>query len=341
MSFASSGAPSFLESLRNFSFPNSAAAANKLTPSSQPFVGATSEVIRTISGIEHRRLGNSNIAVSAVGLGTQRWGSTDFNAPDVDECHAMLDYATEHGVNLVDTAEQYPIPSADRGVQSEGYTEKIIGQWIKADPARREKLVIATKVTGSSNINAKNIVKDVEGSLKRLETDYIDVYLAHWPARYTPQSNWGQSLAYNVDAEAAPWYRNAMPFEEFAEAMSKLIDQGKIRGYGECNSNAYGLGALAGAARCAGVPPPIAFQGDFSILNRRSEENGLAEACSPVNENCGFMAYNVLAGGMLTGKYRTTPAAYDLYLEGSEGAAGKLFRTPRGRMDTTGWGPTL
>ena len=113
-------------------------------------------------------------------------------------CHKFMDQAVlEKGVSMIDTAEQYPIPS-DRG-KPEGGTERIIGSWMKKDKSRREKLVIATKITGSSNVTKKNIKKDLEGSLVRLGTDYVDVYTLHWPARYTPQSNWGQSLQYHVE----------------------------------------------------------------------------------------------------------------------------------------------
>jgi len=96
----------------------------------------------------------------------------------------------EGGVNLIDTAEQYPIPSTRE--KPEGDTERIIGTWLAKDKSRRSKVVIASKITGGRNVNAKNIIADCEDSLKRLGTDYLDVYNLHWPARYSPQSNWGQ-----------------------------------------------------------------------------------------------------------------------------------------------------
>ena len=187
----------------------------------------TNEVVSVVEGISQKRLGGGDIIVSEGGLGTQRWGSTDYNGPDQAACHAFMDRAIlEGGVNLIDTAEQYPIPS---GVfNPEGYTEEIIGSWLKQDPARRRKVVIASKITGAGvhsplhsilastsrpvknltlqllasspgadNINQRSIMADCEASLKRLGTDYLDLYLLHWPARYTPQSNWGQSLEFN------------------------------------------------------------------------------------------------------------------------------------------------
>lgn len=290
--------------------------------------------------MRQRRLGGGDIAVSELGLGTQRWGGDDFNSPDEALCHRMLDYAVlERGVNLVDTAEQYPIPSARD--KPEGATERIIGSWLAKDMARREKLVIATKITGGANVTAGNIVRDCEGSLQRLGTDYLDVYMLHWPARYTPQSNWGQSLDYNHSVENELYYREHASFEEIAEAMGKLIEQGKIRGYGMCNDNAYGLAATAAAARALGVPQPCAMQNDYSMLNRRCDENGLAEASSPIHENCGFMAYNCLAGGILTNKYSNSedgPAAVD---DSDLKRRSKHLANPRGRMDDYSWGRTL
>jgi aryl-alcohol dehydrogenase-like predicted oxidoreductase len=269
--------------------------------------------------------------VSELGLGTQRWGSTDFNGPDEALCHQMLDRAVlDGGVNFIDTAEQYPIPSD--GSHPEGDTERIIGSWIKKGAGRREKLVIASKITGGPNVTSKNIIADCEGSLKRLGTDYLDLYLLHWPARYSPQSNWGQSLEYKTGMELFSSGRTS--FEDIAKAMSRLVKEGKIRGWGMCNDNAYGLTASCYAARQLGGTPPIVLQNDYSILNRRIEENGVSEASSPVHENVGFMAYNALAGGVLTGKYLKEPAAAD-------DPASKFRGQPRGRMDERGWGRTL
>lgn len=297
--------------------------------------GSTNEIVKTVNGIRHKRLGNSGLAVSEVALGTQRWGGTDFNSPDQSLCHRLLDIGVENGINLVDTAEQYPIPDGPQN--PEGYTEEIIGNWLKQDKSRRDKLVIATKITGGGNVNAKNIIEDLEGSLQRLGTDHVDLYLLHWPARYTPQANWGQSLEYNWELGKQVVPRETS-FREIVEAMGKLMKQGKIRGYGACNDNAVGLLGMAGAAKDVGVPPPCVMQNDYSILNRRIEENGLSEASSPAISNTGFLAYNTLAGGMLTGKYADVPASVD---DRNEQRAQKNSKNPRGRMDEYGWGRTL
>jgi len=150
--------------------------------------GSTNSVVKVVAGVRHRRLGGGDIVVSELGLGTQRWGGADYNSPDEALCHQMLDFAVANGINLVDTAEQYPIPSDL--TRPEGRTEEIIGNWLAKDKSRREKLVIATKITGGANITPKNIIEACEGSLQRLQTDYIDVYNLHWPARYFCTSVW-------------------------------------------------------------------------------------------------------------------------------------------------------
>lgn len=305
-------------------------------------LGTTNEVTKVVNGMKQRRLGGSDILVSELGLGTQRWVSTDYNAPDEKEVFEYMDKAIlKNGVNLLDTAEQYPIPS-DGKTSSDGDTERVIGKWMKERRVDRESVVIATKITGGRNITPRNIKLDCEGSLIRLGTDYIDVYQLHWPQRYSPQSNWGQSLAYNIENDSNLYWRGRggpTSFEELCMSMEGLIQEGKIRGWGLCNDNAYGLTACTSTARSLGTTPPCSIQGDFSILDRKSEENGVAEAASPFNENVGFMSYNSLAGGMLTGKYMDIPAALD-DLDNPERAK-KNLQNPRGRMDTRGWGSTL
>lgn len=161
----------------------------------------------------------------------------------------------------------------------------------------------------------------------------------HNPIRQ--KSNWGQSLEYHLSADANPYWRNQggpTSFQDLCLAMQKLIDQGKIRGWGLCNDNAYGLTACTTTANYLQTTPPCTMQGDYSLLDRKSDENGVAEAASPYNENVGFMAYNALAGGMLTGKYLDIPAALD---NPNRSQARDSLQRPRGRMDTRGWGGTL
>ena len=304
----------------------------------------TNEVTKIVSGgMKHRRLGGSDISVSELGLGTQRWVSSDYNAPNEELCFAFMDQAIlKHGVNLIDTAEQYPIPSDDSA--REGDTERCIGKWLRERPIARSDVVIATKITGGRNVTPKNMEADCEGSLQRLGTDYIDVYQLHWPQRYSPQSNWGQSLAYDIEADKSMYWRGMggpTSFEDLCLSMEKLIQKGKIRGWGLCNDSAYGLTACTRTAKALGTTPPCSIQGDFSLIDRKSEENAVAEAASPYNENVGFMSYNALAGGMLTGKYMERPAAIDDFIQNERQRGTESLQNPRGRMDTRGWGGTL
>jgi diketogulonate reductase-like aldo/keto reductase len=227
--------------------------------------GATNEVVKIVKGMKHRRLGNSDIFVSELGLGTQRWMSTDFNGPNRVLCYEFLDEAIlKRGVNLIDTAESYPIPSGGRGSE-EGDTERVIGDWLKDRNVHRSDVVIATKITGGRNITPRNIRKDCDESLKRLQTDYIDVYLLHWPQRYSPQSNWGQSLSYNVDTDTAQRKVLGAPtsFEDICLSMEELIKVGKIKGWGLCNDNAYGLTACTRTAKALGTTPPCTVRTKF------------------------------------------------------------------------------
>ncbi len=328
----------------NGSVANAATSSGSNSKINNSGKGPTNEVIKKVNGMNQRRLGGSDIIVSELGLGTQRWVSSDFNAPNKDDIFKFMDYAIlDNGVNLIDTAEQYPIPSGKSA--QEGDSELAIGEWMKARGLSkgdsRKKVVIATKITGGRNVTPKNIKKDCAGSLKRLGTDYIDVYQLHWPARYSPQSNWGQSLAYNISADKNPYWRGLggpTSFEDLCLAMQELIDEGKIRGWGMCNDNAYGLTGCTRTAKALGVTPPCSLQGDFSLIDRKSEENGVAEAASPYNENVGFMSYNALAGGMLTGKYMDKPAALD---NNERAKIMEALENPRGRMDEFGWSQTL
>jgi len=189
--------------------------------------------------------------------------------------------------------------------------------------------------------------------------------VAFRPARYTPQSNWGQSLQYNYDIEK--YYEGNAGFEEIALAMGDLIKQGKIRGWGLCNDNAFGLTSCCEVAKRLGVPGIVAMQNDYSLIDRRAEvrdrnalprvmaaahatppphssscvlqENGVSEASSPIHENVGFQAYNVLAGGVLAGTYLDGPPPP---ADNPSLASSMAQRTsPRGRHDETGWGRTL
>ena len=297
---------------------------------------STNEVVTKVKGIRHKRLGESDIVVSEMGLGTQRWVSEDFNAPSESQCFEFMDLALlKSGINLIDTAEQYPIPSS--ASRPEGSVETVIGKWLSRNPGIWNSVVIASKITGGRVVTKENIVSHLDNSLKRLGTDYLDVYQLHWPARYSPQSNWGQSLQYHHEVE--PYFTKNAGFEEICLAMGDLVKQGKIRGWGLCNDNAFGLTACCEVAKRLGVAPIVSMQNDFSLIDRRAEENGVAEASSAIHENVGFMAYNALAGGYLTGKYLNgPPATYD---NPSYKDSQQTRKAPRGRHDDPDWSRTL
>jgi hypothetical protein len=173
--FRYSDTSQWLKSIADLSFFNSenANASNPDSAGKFKSKGSTNEIVKVVNGIKHRRLGGSGVVVSEIGLGTQRWVSSDFNAPDENACFGFMDEAIlKSGVNLIDTAESYPIPSG--GGAKEGDSERLIGKWMKDRKVNRENVVIATKITGGRNINPKNIRANCDGSLKRLGTDYID-----------------------------------------------------------------------------------------------------------------------------------------------------------------------
>ena len=240
--------------------------------SSYKSAGSTNEIKKVVDGVRWRRLGGSELLVSEIGLGTQRWCGTDFNSPDQRQCFEFMDEVILNGgVNLIDTAEQYPIPSGNSDDTREGATEITIGKWMKERKISRDRVVIASKITGGRNVTPRNIKADCENSLKRLQTDYIDVYQLHWPQRYSPQSNWGQSLKYNIESDSSTYWRQfggPTSFEDLCIAMENLIKEGKIRGWGLCNDNAYGLTACTRTAKALGVTPPCSIQVSLLFTNQ-------------------------------------------------------------------------
>lgn len=249
----------------------------------------------------YRQLGNSSLTVSAIGLGTMTWGRQN----TAEEGFAQMDYALEHGVNFFDTAEMYAVPS-DKTTWST--TETIIGQWF-ARTGKRDDVILATKVAGPSRqmdhirggpqLNHEHICAALDGSLKRLQTDVIDLYQIHWPGR---ASNFFGKLNYR--AEETPTAAEDV-IRTTLKTLKSLIQQGKIRYYGISNETPWGVMTYLRLAKELDMPAPVSIQNPYSLLNR-SFEIGLAEMCH--RENIGMLAYSPLAFGMLTGKYhQTTP----------------------------------
>jgi aryl-alcohol dehydrogenase-like predicted oxidoreductase len=244
--------------------------------------------------MERRPLFHANLNVSVIGLGTMTWGEQNTEA----EAHAQLEWAMQHGVNFVDTAEMYPVPpKAETGLR----TEIILGKWL-AIPGNRQKIVLATKIAGpgrrdwirngATSVSKANIIDACEGSLKRLQTDHIDLYQIHWPDR-----NVAAFGAWQFDAGKE---RETVPIIEQVEAMQQLIKDGKIGGYGLSNESAWGTTMFCRAAEQLGAPKPAAIQNPYCLTNRLFEAD-LAEVS--YREQVPLLAYSPLGMGVLTGKY--------------------------------------
>ncbi|PSF10628.1 NADP(H)-dependent aldo-keto reductase [Marinobacter fuscus] len=244
--------------------------------------------------MQTRKLGQTGIDVSLICLGTMTWGEQNTEQEAFDQ----LDYATGQGVNFIDVAEMYPVPPR---AETQGRTEQYLGNWL-ARRGRRDDLVIATKVTGpgpgfgylrgGARMTGPQIREACEGSLQRLQTDYIDLYQIHWPDRNT---NFFGKLGYvHNDRE------QMTPIEETLEALDGLVREGKVRHIGLSNETPWGTMEYLRLAKERGWPRAVSIQNPYSLLNR-SFEAGLAEFAH--REGTGLLAYSPLAFGMLTGKY--------------------------------------
>lgn len=246
--------------------------------------------------MEYRTLGRTDIEVSAICLGSMTWGQQNSEA----DAHEQIDYALDQGVNFIDTAEMYPVPPK---AETQGCTEQYIGSWL-ARSGKRDQVVLASKVAGRSHMDwfrdggvdtrltPKQIRSALEGSLRRLGTDYIDLYQLHWPDRRT--NFFGRrEYPYTTDDDA-------VALEDSLGELGRLADEGKIRHVGLCNETSWGLMSCLAAADNVGLPRVAAIQNPYSLLNR-TFEIGLAECAA--REQVGLLAYSPLAFGVLTGKY--------------------------------------
>ncbi|TKV92528.1 hypothetical protein SEVIR_9G167200v4 [Setaria viridis] len=249
--------------------------------------------------LQYNKLGDSDLLISEVALGTMTFGEQNTEK----EAHEILSYSFDQGVNILDTAEMYPVPP---NKETQGRTDLYIGRWMQSKP--REKIILATKVAGYSErstflrdnaevvrVDAANIKESVEKSLKRLSTDYIDLLQIHWPDRYV--ALFGE-FSYN----STKW-RPSIPFEDQLKAFQELIDEGKVRYIGVSNETSYGVMEFVHAAKAQGLPKIVSIQNSYSLLVRCRFEVDLVEVCHPNNCNVRLLAYSPLAGGVLTGKY--------------------------------------
>jgi aryl-alcohol dehydrogenase-like predicted oxidoreductase len=245
--------------------------------------------------MEYRKLGRTDLQISAIGLGTMTWGFQNTQEEGFDQ----MDYALEHGINFFDTAEMYAIPPT---AKTFGTTETIIGNWF-ASRKTRNKVILATKITGpglpwirnGGIINKENLQFALEGSLKRLQTDYIDLYQLHWPNRgsYHFGKTWNYAPRFDVQKEADN-------FLEVLHTLQSMIQAGKIRHFGLSNETAWGIAKWLQLSEQHNLPRVVSIQNEYSLLCRHFEPD-LSEIS--LNEDCGLLAWSPLCRGMISGKY--------------------------------------
>jgi aryl-alcohol dehydrogenase-like predicted oxidoreductase len=259
--------------------------------------------------MEYRKLGQTDLNISVIGLGTMTWGFQNTQAQGFEQ----MDYALEQGVNFFDTAEMYAIPPS---AKTFGSTETIIGNWF-ASRLNREQVILASKISGpgmawirdGEAINKKNIITALEGSLKRLQTEYIDLYQLHWPNRefYHFGKTWQFSPRFERPAQEEH-------FLEVLDTMNDLIKAGKIRHFGLSNESAWGVMMYLQLAEKHNLPRIASIQNEYSLLCRHFEPD-LSEVV--IQEECGLLAWSPLTRGMLSGKYLNgaKPAGARLLIE--------------------------
>ena len=245
--------------------------------------------------MQYRQLGRSDIRVSQLCLGTMTWGEQNTEA----EAHEQLDYAIASSINFIDTAELYPVPPK---AETQGRTEEYLGSWL-AKRGERDKLIIASKVSakadwlpylreGKACLDKKNIEIALDESLKRLQTDYIDLYHIHWPERDT---NYFGKLDYYHAPE-----KDGIPIAETLGILGDLVKAGKIRYIGISNETPWGMAEYLQKAKQERLPKIVTIQNPYNLLNR-TFEIGAAEFAH--RENVGLLAYSPLGFGVLSGKY--------------------------------------
>ena len=245
--------------------------------------------------MKFKKLGTTDIDVSLICLGTMTWGTQNTEK----DAFEQMDYSLESGINFFDTAELYSVPPNS---ESYGKTETMIGNWFEKRK-NREKIILATKVAGpgcswirdgGNNFDEKSIGEAIDGSLKRLKTDYIDLYQLHWPERST---NFFGRRDYTLDGEEGYWNS----FESVLKALEKFIKSGKIRYIGMSNETPYGLSKYIELSKNKNLPRMMSVQNPYNLVNR-TYEIGMSEIS--IREKCGLLVYYPLATGALSGKYR-------------------------------------
>lgn len=265
--------------------------------------------------VKTNRLGRTDLHVSEICLGTMTWGKQNSQ----DEAFAQIDYALEAGVNFMDTAEMYAVPASR---ETYGKTEEIIGAYFK-QTGKRDQWILASKIAGADNpwirdkkpINAATIRDAIEGSLRRLQTDYIDLYQLHWPNR--GHYHFGNSWTFDPSGQDRD--DTLLNMVEVLETLDALIREGKIRHVGLSNETAWGTMQYLKLAEEHDLPRVVSIQNEYNLL-RRYYDHDMAEVSH--HEDVGLLAYSPLAAGVLTGKY-----ADGKLPDGTRGAiAGAMYR---------------
>ncbi|MEM7506156.1 MAG: aldo/keto reductase, partial [Pseudomonadota bacterium] len=248
--------------------------------------------------MKYRKLGCSDLSVSTLCLGSMTWGSQNTTA----EGHAQIDRALDAGINFIDTAEMYPVNPIS--AETQGATETVIGEWI-ARTGRRADMILASKVSGAGAVGSRGgepitgaaMHRAIEGSLRRLKTDYIDLYQIHWPNRgsYHFRKYW------NYDPTDQDRTSTRDHIREVLETAATLIEQGKIRHLGLSNESAWGVMQFLQIAEEEGLPRVISIQNEYSLLCRIFDLD-LAELCH--HEGVDLLSFSPLAAGILSGKYQ-------------------------------------
>jgi aryl-alcohol dehydrogenase-like predicted oxidoreductase len=247
--------------------------------------------------MQYKKLGHTNLEVSLIGLGTMTWGQQN----NVEEACDQMDYAVSKGINFFDVAEMYPVPPS---AKTQGATESCIGEWFSRS-GKRADIVLATKVAGRADqvpdwkhmrggprLSRDHIRRAIEGSLERLQTDYVDLYQVHWPERGT--NYFGQrGYSHNPDADG-------IAIEETLDALSDLVAEGLVKHVGVSNETPWGVMEYLRLARERDMAKVVSIQNVYNLLSRQFE-TGLAEMA--IREEAGLLAYSPLAFGVLSGKY--------------------------------------
>ena len=251
--------------------------------------------------MKYRKLGHSELMVSEVCLGSMTWGMQNSQK----EAFKQIDYALAQGINFVDTAELYAVPPSE---DTYGKTEQIIGNWIAKNSQRREEVILASKIVGSglpwirggSKISGETIKVALDASLKRLQTDYIDLYQLHWPNRSNPHfgRHWPNSIDYtsiNVAQEQAEHL-------QILSALDECVQAGKIRYCGLSNDTPWGIHEYIRLAEAHNLPRMVSIQNEFSLLHLMADAPHIIETC--IMNDIAYLPWSPLGGGVLSGKYR-------------------------------------